>query len=446
MYGRRDQVDAHSFLIGRLVSAVVRVEPDAPERPLRRTSVGMVWSTVIAILVVAVIVVIDLFTDLGDQDAWRKPGTLVVAEESGNRYLMVDGLLRPVLNYSSARLLVGGDPPVETVDTADIADVPKGSPIGILGAPDQLPSPSAAPQTWTVCAGTGADEPAVAVTVGELPGVRVAGRETALLVQVGNERYLAWNGSRLRIAADWVPGALGLDPRAAVLVDSAWLNSLPAGLDLGPVPLRRDGAGPIVDAIPTTAGQLVSVPKAVGNTLFVTRSDGLVPVTPTVAALLRADPTVDQPSELTITPAELAKQKVLSAPVWQAELPPRPPIPLDTGSRAACVRWDGKEAMLATAEKPTGPGQSGDQAAFTRDGRVADRIEVVPGAGLLARTRPAPDVPGAGSYLITEAGAKFPVASKEAAEALGFSVASAQLVPAELLALLPTGPTLDVIT
>jgi hypothetical protein len=38
------------------------------------------------------------------------------------------------------------------------------------------------------------------------------------------------------------------------------------------------------------------------------------------------------------------------------------------------------------------------------------------------------------------------VASKEAAEALGFSVASAQLVPAELLALLPTGPTLDVIT
>ncbi|GAB3451623.1 type VII secretion protein EccB [Actinophytocola sediminis] len=445
MYGRRDQVDAHSFLVGRLVAAVLRVEPDAPDRPLRRTSVGMLGGIAIALLVVAVIVIIDLFTDLGEQDAWREPGTLVVAEESGNRYLMVDGLLRPVHNYSSARLLVGGDPPVETVDTADLDDVPKGSPIGILGAPDQLPSASTAPQPWTVCAGGGEDGPAVAVTVGDLPGVRLARPEEALLVRAGDERYLAWRGSRSRITADWVPRALGLDPAAAVPVDSAWLNSLPAGPDLGQAPLARTGAGPVIDGYPTTAGQLVAVPEAVGDNLFAAARGGLIPVTPAVAALLRSDPGVVQPPQLTTTPAELANQKVLPAPVWQAELPPRPPTPVDTGTQAACVRWDGKEAMLAVAPPPVGPGQSGDQAAFTRDGRVADRIEVAPGAGLLARTRPAPDVPGAGSYLITEAGAKFPVLSSEAADALGFSVKSARLVPAELLALLPTGPALDVI-
>jgi type VII secretion protein EccB len=446
MYGRRDQVDAHSFLVGRLVAAVLRVEPDAPERPLRRTSVGLLGGVGIALLVVAVIVVIDLFTDIGG-DTWREPGTLVVDENSGNRYLMVDGLLRPVLNYSSARLLAGGDPPVATVDAADLADVPKGSPIGILGAPDSLPSASDSPQSWTVCAGLeeDSDQTEVAVTVGDLPGVRVAEPEEALLVRAGDELYLAWRGSRLRITAGWVPLALGLDSATAVPVDSAWLNTLPAGLDLGAPPLERGGAGPVVDGVRTTVGQLVVVPEAVRDGMFAVAPDGLIPVSETVATLLRTDPDVAQPETLRITPSELARQHVLPAPVWQAELPPRPPTPLDTESEAACVRWNGDEAVLASAPPPTGPGQSGDQAAFTRDGRVADRIEVVPGSGFLARTRPAPGVPGAGIYLITEAGAKFPVASTEAAEALGLPVETAQLVPAELLALLPTGPALDVI-
>jgi hypothetical protein len=37
------------------------------------------------------------------------------------------------------------------------------------------------------------------------------------------------------------------------------------------------------------------------------------------------------------------------------------------------------------------------------------------------------------------------VASGDAVEALGFSADTAELVPAELLALLPTGPVLDVL-
>jgi hypothetical protein len=107
------------------------------------------------------------------------------------------------------------------------------------------------------------------------------------------------------------------------------------------------------------------------------------------------------------------------------------------------VHWQSEQTTLTSA-----PGMPGSpdtaKAGVTRDGRVADLVEVTPGAGLIARTRPAPGVPGAGVYLITEAGAKFPVADAEAAEALGFSVDAAELVPAELLALLPTGPVLDV--
>ena len=76
------------------------------------------------------------------------------------------------------------------------------------------------------------------------------------------------------------------------------------------------------------------------------------------------------------------------------------------------------------------------------DARVADQVRVAPRAGLLARTLPAPGVPGEGLYLVTEDGAKFPVADNAAATALGYATSAAVAVPADLLALLPTGPVL----
>jgi type VII secretion protein EccB len=445
MYSRRDQADAHSFLAGRLVAAVLRTEPDAPERPLRRTSAGMFGGVAIGVLVVAVIVVIGLFTGIGSGNTWRKPGTLIVDKDNGNRYLLLGDQLRPVLNYASARLLVHGDPPVVSVRGGDLSRIPKGSPIGILGAPDALPAASNGPAPpWTVCAGADRNGPTVSVTVGAMADVRPAGVGEALLVRTGEQLSLVWQGSTLRITDGWVPRALGLDPTAATVVDAAWFNTLPAGPDLGAPPLSRDGQGPVVAGTPTTAGQLVTVPDAVGDKLFAAARDGLIPVSGTVATLLGADPR-GGPEAVRTTPAELAKHHVLAPPPWQAQLPPQPPTPLATRSGVPCVQWDGHAMALVSAPGPRGPGQTGGQAGLTRDGRVADRVEVAPGGGFLARTRPAPGIGGVGIYLITEAGAKFPVASEEAAQALGFPASSAQLVPAELLELLPTGPPLDVI-
>ncbi|MFI7672970.1 type VII secretion protein EccB [Actinophytocola sp. NPDC049390] len=443
MYGRREQVEAHSFLVGRIQAAVLRTDPDAPDRPLRRTTVGLAGGIGVAILVMAIVLIVALFVGRGSDDWREKPGTLVVDEDSGNRYLLVDGRLRPVLNYASARLLVEGNPPVATVGSADLADFPKGAPIGIAGAPDTLPPTNPSNQPWTVCAGVDDKDPGVAVTVGDLPGVSEVGENEAVLVSAGGERYLAWGGTRLRITAPWVPRALGLDPDAAVPVDSAWLNTLPSGPDLGPPPVTHGGAGPVVAGQPSVGGQLVTVPDAVGDKTFVAAEGGLVPVSPTVATLLGADPDQPRPPAIAITPAQLADQNVLPAPVWQSELPPNPPAAMDLSGQVPCVRWQGDRAALVAA--PGMSGSSSDPVGVTRDGRVADLVEVTPGAGVLARTRPAPGVPGAGVYLVTEAGAKFPVADEKAAQALGYAIDAAQLVPAELLALLPTGPVLDLI-
>jgi type VII secretion protein EccB len=440
MYGRREQAEAHTFVVDRLVAAVLRVDPDTPDRPLRRTTVGVFAGIGIVVLIVAIILIVTLFFGGGGDD-WSKPGTVIVDEDSGNRYLLVDDRLRPVLNLASARLLVGGDPPVALVSGEDLADIPQGAPIGIPGAPDTLPPANPTAQPWFVCAGTRDGAALVSVTVGELPEVTETDVDEAVLVRVDDGLYLAWQGTRLRVVADWVPRALGLDPALALPVDPAWLNTLPAGPDLGVPPVTRGGPGPDVDGRPATLGQLVSVPDAVGDRTFVVAEEGLLPVSLTVAALLAADPNQRTPSTITLTPARLAGQKVLSAPAWQADLPARPPALWDIASGVPCVRWQDDRVALVSAPGMAGAGVLGD--GITRDERVADLVQVLPGAGMIARTRPAPGVPGAGIYLVAEAGAKFPVADGEAAEALGFSTESAVLVPAVLLALLPTGPVLD---
>ncbi|WP_051969201.1 type VII secretion protein EccB [Kitasatospora azatica] len=46
-------------------------------------------------------------------------------------------------------------------------------------------------------------------------------------------------------------------------------------------------------------------------------------------------------------------------------------------------------------------------------------------------------------YLITDLGIKFPLASADVAKTLGYTGTTALPVPTELLALLPTGPSLD---
>jgi hypothetical protein len=46
-------------------------------------------------------------------------------------------------------------------------------------------------------------------------------------------------------------------------------------------------------------------------------------------------------------------------------------------------------------------------------------------------------------YLVTGTGVKFPVPSTSIATALGYQATSAARLPAALLALLPTGPPLD---
>jgi hypothetical protein len=68
---------------------------------------------------------------------------------------------------------------------------------------------------------------------------------------------------------------------------------------------------------------------------------------------------------------------------------------------------------------------------------------VQPGGGLLARALPAPGVKDGTLYLIVDVGVKYPLPSDDVAEALGYGDVAPVPIPTSLLALVPTGASLD---
>src|SRR6266511_1686844 len=403
-------------MTGRLVSALVCGEPDLAQRPLRRTPIGLVAGLMAGVLVVAVFAVIAIVHP-GGATRWRQPGTLIVDKQTGTRYVLSGGQLRPVLNYASARLLLGA------VSRSDPSGVPA---------------------------------PALSLGVGTGPAAEPVPDDHGVLVRTSDgTRYLAWKDRRLRLAAPWAGPALGYDDAAATPVRAAWVNALPAGPDLGPLPVAgRGAAGPDLDGASTAVGQVFVVHgMTAAARYFVLTGAGLLPVNQTGAALLLGDPATAtayggrtaQAREL--SPAALASAVVLPAPASMPDLPPAPPALLAAQpQRLPCVRATaaGAASSVALVSVPAGAalGDVVDGPLLDRDGLTADLIGVRPGGGLLARTMPAPGIDGAGLYVVAEPGVKYPVADEVAAQALGYQVSDAVEVPASLLTLLPTGPVL----
>jgi len=465
VHSRRDQVEAHRFVNSRLRSALLRAEPDAPRPPLRRTPVALVIGGAVGLCALGVVALLALLPGGGGGGAgWRKPGTLIVERETGNRYLLSAGRLRPVINYASARLLLRDRMTVAVTSAASLAGLRRGSPVGIVGAPDTLPPASAGDQPWLVCATPPqstdpAGQPGVTVLVGpSVPAAEPAG-EAALVRTPDGTVYLAEDGRRLRLAAPWVSRALGVDGSQPRPVRSSWAGALPAGPDLGSLPIARRGRpGPTVGGMPTRIGQVLAAGKPGGEDRhYLVTAGGLMQVNQTAVALALGDPATAAAYDragsriLPLSPTALASAPTVDSAQWAADLPPLPPaLATDDADRAPCALVDtaGRTAKTAVVSLPVAAvSEAGtvDGLGLQRDSLTADRVEVAPGGGMLARTLPAPGVPGSGLYLVVDSGAKYPVDGDTAAAALGYAPSGTATVPAALLALLPTGPVLHLL-
>ncbi|MDH6697379.1 type VII secretion protein EccB [Streptomyces sp. MAA16] len=463
MQSKRDQVQAHMFVMGRLTSGMLRADPDAPESPQGRTNRGVALSVVIAVLLAAGSFVFGLLKP-GTKDSWRAEGTLVVNKDTGGRYLYLDERLRPVRNYTSARLILGADMDTASVGAKSLAGTAHGAPVGIPGAPDDLPAGgSLTTGPWQVCAATGGTgTTATALVVGtDLGGAGLAGSEGLLVTGPDKAQYLVWQGSKLRLdLAGGAPEALGYGSRSPRPVSAALLNSLSSGPDLtAPAIPGRGDPGPSLGGADTRIGQVFQV-SAPGGDLhyYVLRKEGLAPVNATMAALLLGNPETRMKAYRggTAAATTLGAAAVIGRLAPGAEggdtrtdLPASPPKAVEPAvGDSPCVSIqsgaDGTRVSVSLAHTE----DIGRPAQATTEGLTAacvtvNRIVVPPGGGALVHALGA-DGSNVGStlYLVTDNGVKYRVPSAEALKALGYTTGQAQRLPSSLLAMVPTGPDL----
>ncbi|MCK2239949.1 MULTISPECIES: type VII secretion protein EccB [unclassified Crossiella] len=449
MNSKTDQVQAHRFMMGRLSSALLRVDPDAPESPLHRTYRGSTIGGLIATLVCLGLLVFGLISP-GGNTSWKVEGALVVSDTTGARFLYAGGKLLPVLNLASARLVAGDRLVVKHVADASLREVPRGEALGIIGAPDALPAAAADP--WEVCAAVGRDQAgSTALRIGGGSGRALGPDDAVVVVTPDGVTSLLWQGRRHRVATN--RGALdALDGMPQpVKAPAALLDALPVGPDFAPRTLAGLGApGPALGAVDSRIGRLFAV-AGEPSQRYVLTGTGLAPISELEARLLTADPELRRAAygggEVLVTPLP---GRLVSENLAKAEPPPpvKPPraTTLHSGqSLCALVTPDGgtPRTQLTVSDQVAAVGapplaQPGIAPPCAR----VDRITVRPGTGALVKATAASGRLGDALYLVTDTGVKYPV-PPEGAKALGYGATAAIGLSTSLLALLPTGAALD---
>ena len=292
----KDQAQAHQFMLQRVVSALTVHETDPEQPPFRRPLLAAIGGIVIAVLISAGFWVYGLLVPGGDR--FTATDVIAVEEETGARFVLLNGRLHPVLNYTSALRALDQHAEVRDVPRATLEGIPVGEPIGIPGAPDALPGKDQLlTEGWSMCdqstvddQGRRSDTPVL--LVGRRPDHGDALNDRALLVHSGNQVHVVHDGFRHALTAK-VDVALELGKETPVSVDGTWLDTVPAGKPIGPIPLA-DAGRPTSVAIPgrnLRSGQLIEVddggPDTTQKQYFLVSGDQLQPISHLQAAVQR---------------------------------------------------------------------------------------------------------------------------------------------------------------
>jgi len=463
---RRDQVQAYRFAQARMQSALLTGETDLQEPPLRRSGTAVLAGLMVAVLVTAGFGIYGLLRP-GDKRGWADRGVLVVERETGARFVYdtADDALHPVLNYTSARLILHEqDVTVREFSRTSLAAVRRGAPRGVPGLPDALPAPAGLVSgPWVVCSASSGGSPVISLAVGTAPAGRHVTAESALLVRSPDgATYLVWNDTRLLVRNPRIVlPALGLDGTPPITVSGTWLNSVVPGPDLTP-PLPLDLGSPVpyrVGDQKVYLGQVfkVAMEGGIGAGYYVALKDGLAKITNVVALLLLGDPTMryaygmQSPHAYTAQSADVNAAPKAAAEVAVEGFPRDVPQPLeaatDEGGHAVppvvCAAYtdlSGKSMASAVYLSAAAPGAA--RAAGAVPGQQV-RVAMPPGSACVARLLPHAGQGSDAVFLVTELGAKYAVPPGDVRGTLGYGGVTPVPVPQGILDLVPSGPALD---
>jgi type VII secretion protein EccB len=438
---RRDQLHAYRFMTRRAMSSLVTGEPDAVEPPMRRLTIMTLSGVMVAIVVAAVFAVIGLLRG-GGGEGWRTEGAVVLEEETGARYVNIGGTLYPALNYSSAVLASGAGNAVELqqVSRSDLSGAERGQLIGIPGLPDTMPEPEDLVRgPVSVCSQPveeGIETLAeVVVDVGGADTTPVPEAEAVYVESFDGDRFLLHGGERLPVARG-VEAALQISDEP-VPVGSAFLTAIPMGAALDTPVLEGQGEPVDVGGRSLPVGQVIEVDD---GTFRVVLPDGIASVSDVQAKLLRTAELRGQRRD----PVELSLSAVLDLTEGSGlggVMSGLPEVMPDLGSQSAtgvCAVFaeDEPRPRLALPRSVEGGTPTGESRTSRAGG--ADRLELAPGAGMLAA---APDARAA--YFIGAPGRLYAAASLATLAGFGYGEVEPVTVSPELIAILPQGPAMD---
>jgi type VII secretion protein EccB len=286
MSSKRDLVEAHSFNRRRLVTAFVSGAPGGREvEPVRygRTLVG---GLVLAALMLAGAAVSGYLKPSVPKD-WLQEDGLVIGKTSGSRFVAYKGRLYPVINTTSARLILSTDGTITPKFIPDdkISAASQGLTIGISGAPDVLPARDhLVGSGWTACTN---QSQGIKVTVSTRPGAAAA-TDQAFLVRARGDLYVVAGRHRYPLPArnrDALLRALALDGEPVRDVPGRWLDLVDVGAPLAPFAVPKQGS-------PADTGvqglDRVGTPLLVDGRPYVLGPDGLLQLTDFAYSVYRA--------------------------------------------------------------------------------------------------------------------------------------------------------------
>ncbi|WP_103381836.1 type VII secretion protein EccB [Pseudonocardia dioxanivorans] len=427
----RDQADAYRFGLRRMEAALVRGDTVLQHEQLRSQRRAAFAGVVLALLALGGVA---LHAAIAPAPDWTRQH-LVVTREGGTLYAVAHGpdRLIPVTGTAAGRLVLAalGDTAAATavpvtVDDDDLAGAPR-TPIAeapaAVGVRPEGPGPVGA---WAVCDRVTPDGSELTGTTVVAGGAAAPGDPAAVLVRGGGATYAIVDGVRYGIDLDDAPllAGLGADAGTVRPISPGLLSVVPDGGRLATPSLPRGRPPTGVDAL---VGDVVST---VEERSYVVLPTGLREVPPLLAKVLAARS--GRPVG-TVAPTTVAALRVSTPPLGEW---PAPPARWAERSPVVCRTWTPNGARVGVGDALPVPSGAVTVDLAQRDGPGprTDAVVLGEGAGGPVRT-------GTGPALVSTTGVVHHVADDATAAALGLG--AAEPAPDAVLALLPTGATLD---
>lgn len=346
MADKKDLAEAQSYSRRRLVTAFTSGIPSGVELTPKKNQTPIIVGVGLALIAMLAGVFYGIMSPSLPSN-WQN-NKLIVAKDSAARYVSVDGTLHPVINAISARLLIpSSDFSVITVKDDQLAGIPVGSTIGILGAPDSLPAKGQlAAGSITSCTSGGSIENIISGT--PAPALDA---DRAIVATVDHADYLITGSKRHELPSsttvrDSFLRALGIPQTNTVNASVQWLNLFDEGTPIAPIDVPGEGRSVHVRGVDLHAGDVITQEGDATHTDYLVLDDGsITALDPFAAGLYGVGKTEAQTRPKTVSAEDF--QQLANAPkgVIPADWPTHALKPVDSGT-----------VMCATLPLKTGSG------------------------------------------------------------------------------------------